>query len=361
VVVPDDPADVVPPTDGVDDQPSSQSDSRITRHASRGDASEDTSKAGGSGYRQEVSRVDANNGNRLRETMHHCLLGVRWYRSVLHVDDVGDRNTDDLGPSNRLEVMVHGVFDTAGRVNNICQGVIVQRITAVGSTKRLGIVRYTGQSDHPPVAFSAGEREKEAFTMSLLHAVESATTLRRNQRCIQNDRMDPASERSDNPWDNEASRGVRDERDAPFYSRAFNIGHDRRDLLIDRQRPKFGRMSCPPRQVKSDRGLAEVRDQSIPEARRRAPAMNEHPRHHRTTPDLSFMTAEAIVTVDCRVTEFSAVTFPDPAFLEFIAVQQLGVGGRLGGGALVSRIEAYCIRLSRQLPIAFASCLGWAR
>ena len=85
-----------------------------------------------------MTRVDAANSHRLRESLRHLLLGRRWYRAVALVEHVVDRNTGCDRPVHRLEVVVHRVFDAANRIDHERRGVIVKRIAAMGIAERLG-------------------------------------------------------------------------------------------------------------------------------------------------------------------------------------------------------------------------------
>jgi hypothetical protein len=128
--------------------------------------------------------------------------------------------------------------------------------------------------------------------VALLHARNATLPFGRHERRIQDDRSHAAEERGDHARHHQAPRGVGHQGHRSFRCGRFDVGHDRRHLLVDGQRLERRLPSPPARQVDDQRRRVEERHEAVPERARRPPAMNQHHGHGERRAGVTGMAAD---------------------------------------------------------------------
>ncbi len=136
--------------------------------------------------------------------------------------------------------MVHGVLDRTRGVDHEGQGVVVQRLSAVGMAERLGVGGRARQRDRPPVLGRSLHRQAEPVSMSLLHALDPASAFFGHQRRVENDGADAVAEGGDDTGHDQATRGVRHQRHRAGGRAGVDVGRHRCGFLLHRQRGQDG-------------------------------------------------------------------------------------------------------------------------
>jgi hypothetical protein len=176
---------------------------------------------------------------------------------------------------HRLEVVVHRVGHAAHRVGQVGEGVVVERVTAVGGAERLGVVGGAGQGDGGALRVGHLDGHDQPIAVRLLHAVQAPLTLTWGEGRVQHDVHDPVAERVDDAGHDQATRRVRHDDDRSVGDPRFDVRDDRGGLVVDAEPGEVAGVLAATGQVDGDRGSVEVGQQAVPVAGARAAPVDQ--------------------------------------------------------------------------------------